>query len=347
MTLTGQAERLLFSPLDRFIDTTSQPRRSVRRGFLVDLTGFRSGISVQRALAILAMLGDILPVVPSEQRKPLWLFPNLLSLDAPLVAVVWLYIFAKTWRVQYLPWTAYIALGLIVWIIYVADRLIDASMPDENAGKLEARHEFHRKHKRIFRLLLKVAAVGALVLVITGLPVSIYGYSILGAIMISGFFTLSIFSSPGPNEIPHAKNIIAGITFAYGTAMLAYAFTGFEMRLLIRSPELICFAVLCILNISAIDLWEHASRFTDLETKAGDELALTLPLTLLGAASLVFALKDPDLTTRPFFYSILTGAALLQILNRTRQRFSLDALRVLADVALLVPFLVFWVSSRQ
>ncbi len=127
--------------------------------------------------------------------------------------------------------------------------------------------------------------------------------------------------------------------------MLAYAYTGFEMIDLIRSPELGCFAVLCILNISAIDFWEHANRTSDVEVKAGDELALTLPLTLLGAASLVFALKDHELTTRPFFYAVLTGAALLQILNRTRARFSMDALRVLADVALLLPLLVFKAAS--
>lgn len=302
---------------------------------------------MQRALAIPPSVGDIPRVVPSEQRKPWWLYPNLLSLDAPLVAVVWLYIFAKTWTVQYLPWTAYIALGLIVWMIYVADRLIDASMPEGGSGRLEARHDFHRKHQRLFRLLLKIAAVTAVILVVTQLPRAIYGYSILGGVMISGFFTLSVFSSSGPNEIPHAKNIIAGLTFAYGTAMVAYVFKNFEMTELIRSSELICFAVLCILNISAIDLWEHSARFADVETKAGDELALTLPLTLLGAAALIFALKDPDLTTRPFFYAILTGAALLQVLNRTRQRFSMDALRVLADVALLVPFLVFLASSRQ
>ena len=68
---------------------------------------------------------------------------------------------------------------------------------------------------------------------------------------------------------------------------------------------------------------------------------MSLPLTLLGAASLVFALLDHEMSTRPFFYAILTGAALLQILNRTRHRFQLETLRVLADVALLVPVLVF------
>jgi uncharacterized membrane protein YphA (DoxX/SURF4 family) len=285
-------------------------------------------------------------VVPSERRKPIWLIPNLLSLDAPLVAVAWLYVFAKTWRVVYLPTSTYISLALVVWVIYVVDRLLDASMKDRSSEALEARHEFHHKHRKVFCILAGIAGLTALVFVIMDLATKIYGYALFGGVMVAGFFTLSIFSTRGPNEVPYAKNIIAGFAFAYGTAMLAFAYTGFDSDELLKSPELICFAVLCILNISAIDLWEHAARFSDPEIKATDELALTLPLTLLGAAALVFALKDSDLTTRPFFYAILTGAALLQILNRNRTRFSMQALRVMADVALLAPILVFFVSSR-
>jgi len=61
------------------------------------------------------------PIVPAEPRKPLWLLPNLLSLDAPLVAIAWLYVFAQTWRLGYLPWESYLVLGLAVWAIYIAD----------------------------------------------------------------------------------------------------------------------------------------------------------------------------------------------------------------------------------
>jgi hypothetical protein len=289
-----------------------------------------------------ARVGNVPRVVPPAHRKPFWLIPNLLSLDAPLVAVAWLYMFAKTWRADYLPWVAYLSLGLVVWVIYATDRLLDVSM---RGGTLEARHEFHRKHHRLFRWGVLAAGIAAVVMVVRGLPVSIYSYSVVGGVMVAGFFTLSIFSPPAENELPYAKNILAGIAFAYGTALVAHAYTGFEMLSIFRSPELISFAVLCILNISAIDLWEHANRSSDPEIKAGDELALTLPLTLLGAASLVFAVKAEEYTTRPFFYAVLTSAALLQILNRNRSRFQMDALRVLADVALLAPLLVFHALS--
>ncbi len=266
--------------------------------------------------------------------------------------------FAKAWTVYYLPWAAYFALGLAVWVIYVSDRLLDASLIGGPSEKLEPRHEFHRRHQRLFRWLVLVAGLAVIVLVVTQLPMTLFGFGIsggkdinavpfLGVILVAGFFVLSITSTHGPDEIPHAKNILAGAAFAYGTSMIAYAFKPLPLWEFVLSRELIAFGLLCILNISAIDLWEHSRRSSDPEIKATDELALTLPLVLLGGSALVFAAQDHELTTRPFYYAVLTGAALLYIVNRNRSRFSMDALRVLADVALLVPIIVFQVSARN
>ncbi|MFT4175120.1 MAG: hypothetical protein QM627_00555 [Luteolibacter sp.] len=282
----------------------------------------------------------------SEERpKPVWLYPNLLSLDAPLVAMAWLYIFSKTWgiwRLGYHPTLTYITLALVVWIIYVLDRLLDALMHNEESVRVQARHEFHLRHKKKFLMGVGVAAVLALGFGIFSMPMMIYSYLGVGVLFVIGFFALSLFSNQPSGEISYAKNILAGFAFAYGTAMVAHVHSGFGFFELLRSKELMCFAALCILNILAIDLWEHSSRSRDLEITARDELRLTIPLTLLGALSLVFALLDHEFTTRPFYYATLTGAALLQVLNRTRSRFSQEALRVLADVAILVPFLIFW-----
>lgn len=286
--------------------------------------------------------------MPAEHRKPFWLYPNLLSLDAPLVAVAWLYVFAKTWRLGYHPWEAYVTLGLAVWVIYVVDRLLDASLLVGMPGRLDVRHRFHHEYRRIFHIGLAVALFVALVLVLTKMPMTIYKYLFLGAVLLAGFFGLSMLSSQDADEAPLTKNVLAGVTFAFGTSMTAHIYRP-ELGILemLRSREFVCFAVLCVLNISAIDLWQHASRAADPEIKASDELALSLPLTLLGGTSLVFALLDDEQSTRPFFYAVLTGSALLYILNRRRAEFSMDALRVLADVALLVPVLVFLASAGE
>ncbi len=288
------------------------------------------------------------------ERKPLWLLPNLLSLDAPLVAVAWLHVFSRTWRL-YLPWAVYASLALAVWVIYVADRLLDVSMLEGSPSKLEPRHLFHREHRKVFRTVLVLAVLVTAVLVVTMMPMAIFKYALIGGVLVAGFFGLSMISTQDSHEVAHTKNILAGITFAFGTAVMAHLYRyEFGIDAMLFSSEFICFAVLCILNISAIDLWEHASRSDDVEVKASHELALTLPLILLGFAALGFALTDHDIiarpgdfSTRPFFHAILTGAGLLYVLNRMRSRFSMDALRVLADVALLVPVLVFIAASNS
>lgn len=284
--------------------------------------------------------------MPAEQRKPLWLYPNLLSLDAPLVAVAWLYVFAKTWRL-YLPWESYITLGLVVWLIYAADRLLDVSLVGGKTDELEARHDFHLKHARRFRICIAAVIVAVLVLVTNIISFGIYEYLPFGALLVAGFFGLAMLSSQEPGEVHHTKNIIAGFTFAYGTAMTAHFYRR-ELGIydMLFSREFLTFSVLCTLNISAINLWEHAARTTDRESKASDELSLTFPLMLLGVAALTSAVYDEEQTSRPFFYAILTGAALLYVLNRNRARFSGDALRVLADAALLVPVAVFAAASQ-
>lgn len=284
--------------------------------------------------------------MPAEHRKPLWLYPNLLSLDAPLVAVAWLHVFATTWR-QYLPWEFYASLGLAVWAIYASDRLLDVSLQGQPGGNLKARHEFHRKHRKPFRIAILAAVAAAVGLAVTTMPSTIYIHLLLGGVLVAGFFGLSMLSSQSPDEVPHLKNVLAGLTFAFGTSMSAHIYRGYGIDDLLTSREFLSFAVLCVLNISAIDLWEHASRAADIEIKASDELSLTLPLAVLGAAALGFAALDGNQAVRPFFYAILTGAALLHVLNRNRTRFSIDALRVLADVALLVPVLVFHAASGE
>lgn len=285
--------------------------------------------------------------MPASYRKPLWLLPNLMSLDAPLVAMAWLYVFARTWRLGYHPWEAYASLGLAVWVIYAADRLLDVSLSAQPADQLEARHRFHVEHRRVFRISVVTAFLVALVLVVTRMPMAIYKHLLLGGVMVAGFFGLSMLSSQDPREVPHTKNIMAGLTFAFGTAMTAHVYRSeYDIYAMLASREFLSFAVLCILNISAIDLWEHASRSPDLEIKASDELSLTLPLTALGAASLGYAVLDAQHSSRPFFYAILTGAGLLYALNRQRGRFQMDTLRVLADVVMLLPVLVFLATSQ-
>lgn len=275
-----------------------------------------------------------------KARKPYWLWPNLLSLDAPAVALAWLCLLSKCWA-MYHPAVVYWVLGLAVWAVYVIDRVFDATVRGLDRDQLEERHRFHLEHRKWLVSVALCAGLLATGLALCFISRVIIGYAIVGGLLTLAFFAVALF---GDREKPvsYLKNAIAGMTFAYGTGVAVQIYMpSHEWLGMLPSREILCFGVLCTLNISAIDLWEHARKAADPEIKAGDELALTLPLVFLGALALLFALLDTGMTVRPFYYAILLGAALLQILNRMRARFSPQQLRVLADAAMLVPVAVF------
>lgn len=277
----------------------------------------------------------------TRHRPPFWLIPNLLSLDAPLVALAWMYILARTWRVDYHPWQPYLALGLAVWGIYAADRLLD-SMLRGGTDHLPLRHEVHRRLRRVLVVLVPAALLAALAIALRTLPFAIFAYGLVGAVLVGGYFALTVFGG-GRGEIPYAKNLLGGMAFAFGTATGAHVYVfPDDVFSLLRSPEMISFGLLCSLNITAIDLWEHSRRTIDPDVAASDELSLTLPLVLLAGFALLFALRADSVSPlRPFYIAILVAAAALLGVNRIQHRFSADALRVAADVCLLAPWLYF------
>lgn len=270
-----------------------------------------------------------------KERKPWWLYLNLLGLDATLIAVMWLFLFARTWRVNYHPWEAYVALGLAVWTIRIAAKLLSASMQSDESA-------FATRHRIPLQRLAILTGVTAVVLTVLDFPRSVYNYLLVGGMFVLAYFAIYFFSTKDEDDISYARHTFGGMAFAFGTGLAAHTYLpGLGIQELFFSREFICFAVLCLLASSALELWAKAERTGNSEPNSADELALSLPLTLLGAAALVFAVQDESMMGRPFFYGILTGAALLQVLNRMRSRFSLPTLKVLTALCLLAPGIIF------
>jgi len=289
-----------------------------------------------------------------ERRIPLWLWPNLLSLDAPIVALVWLAMFAPIAGMNYQPWQAYTALGLVVWGIYVVDRVMDLKFLGEGDDRLKERHLFHGRHLWLMGTLGVAALLaGAIIALTSGWPSTLIGsnyftsrpdigYIVPGFVMVGGYFVMAI-TALQDDEIPHLRNLVAGLAFGYGTAMTACVNGSVREGLneLLTWPPMLCFSLLCGINISAIHFWEHSLRSSDQDVKAAHELALTMPLFVLGLVSSGLALAERVPLLRSFYVAILCATALLFVLNRNRNRFSMDALRVLADVAMIVPYPIF------
>lgn len=307
-----------------------------------------------------------------KQRTPIWLLPNLLSLDAPLVAVAWMWMLARALRVEYIDPAAWLTLPMSIWCIYVADRLLDSWLHPEVRNRSQ-RHAFHWRWRWPLLLLTLLAGIGCLYQAMYVLPRSMFSAGLV-AILLSGLYFLTAFFQG--REVPFIKNLLAGMIFSMGVAIpvnaanasllvtdfndVVYAWnhTGwgdaawnFGLMVLrtltvifLQCREMLVFGLLCMMNITAIDLWERAELADDEETAYGHEATLTFGLIVLAGGAMIFAILYADEYSKPFYYAVMVSAAVLQAVNHYRERFSPNAQRVLADVALLLPLPVFLVA---
>lgn len=276
------------------------------------------------------------------ERRPIWLWPNLLSLDAPLVAVVWLWMFAKSWRVVSFPHSLYLLVAVAVWVIYAVDRLLDSQMVPGQEGNQSPRHTFHDRHRKVlWTLVFVMGAIG--ILLLGSLPTGLWSHGAVVLMFVVGYFVLVFLQSePG---VSYMKNVLAGLAFAYGTAVGVHFYRpDSNLFYFLFSREVMAFGVLCILNITAIDLWAMGRRTRYPEARRSYELLLSLLLSLLGAFSFMLAV-NADEFAQPFFVAVLTSTGALYVINRIGHRFTPDLQRVLADVAMLLPLPLFIFSS--
>jgi hypothetical protein len=253
---------------------------------------------------------------------------HLLSLDAPTVAALWTWFVARACGVS-LSWPVIAAMFLAVWVLYAADRLLDARS-DSGEG-LEARHVFHHQHRRGFRRGI-VLACFALAALLPGLPwVEARLYLMLGALLVAWFTVIHTGARPLPKEF------VVGIFFA------AAVFVPAAVGAAALGPHLLIpatlFGALCCLNCLFIFVWEQ-------EQQPAVEIH---PLTrmasrrvVLGACVLAFAGSCFSRLPAPPRLTLAVGlaSALLLMLHQARGRFDRTTLRALADLALLTPLLV-------
>lgn len=317
-----------------------------------------------------------------RKRPPAWLLPNLMSLDAPLVAMVWMWLLARVMRVQYVETSSYLVLAGGVWCVYVLDRIRDVQSgkhPIEE--EMPWRHHFHWRYKA---WLLAAVALVFSVCGYTALFVLSREMLVLGIAALFLVFCYWLVSRVDRGEVTYGKNMVAGMTFAFGVAGpvivssqplpfvlddviapfqqvldsgggLGYLSASLEslkvfvvmvlatLQVVLMSLHVLLFALLFVMNINAIDLWEFSRKSDDPDVKQESELSLSIGLITLVAGAVFAAAYMVDEYSLPLCYGVMISAGLLQMINKIRSRFSINALRVLADLALIVPVpLVAW-----
>ncbi|HEY3789125.1 MAG TPA: hypothetical protein VGL71_09730, partial [Urbifossiella sp.] len=109
----------------------------------------------------------------SHAPTPWWLTPNLLALDAPVVAAVWQRFLGNRFGVA-VPVAATAAFAAAVWCVYLLDRWLDAQR-----GSLDAdRHHVAAHHPVAFFIGFLVAA-GLSATLATTLPVGYVRHGIV------------------------------------------------------------------------------------------------------------------------------------------------------------------------
>jgi hypothetical protein len=248
-----------------------------------------------------------------------WLWPNLLSLDAPVVALLWQILFARCFhaRVDLLP---SILLVLAVWLIYAADRTLDAW----TGSGVRPRHEFYRRHWRmLLPLWISVLAAGS-ALAWTRLTPELFlrGLALGGAVIL--YFTLlhhGIFQK--------TKEAAVAVLFALGATLSAWP----NIRSAADIEAIILFSCLCWINCVAIEHWEGESKW---------------PIAAAAGFVAVAAVMLLLFSSRPILGGAVAASALcFVLLDCARRRFSRDALRVLADVALLSPLFLLPIAGMH
>lgn len=283
-----------------------------------------------------------LPTVVERRRSRLWSIPvnwHLLSLDAPTVAVLWAWSFVRASEVHP-SGSALAVLGIGTWLIYVADRLLDASSPTHPA--LRERHFFHARHRRAF--LTTSAGAALLLLALIGpMPAAARHEDTL--VFAASMLYFALVHLPTVRvECWFPRELAVGFVFACATAIPAWSAPGSPHAELILTVLL--FAGLCCLNCIAIETWERPTPSTRTHTVSNIAVALAIASATL---MLIPDLRTPG--TSRLLLSTFVSATLLFALDRLHHRVTqpdsepanvarfLLILRVAADAALLTPLL--------
>ena len=260
----------------------------------------------------------------------------MLSLEAPLVAVLWQAALAKAHGLHLMP-MVHAGLGLVVWIIYVADRLWDTFRQPK--AELDARHAFYRRHRVLFlALLMPLALAGAAWIAVKEIPEGLLWQAVSLAVFVVLYFFIYVARlAPALMPRPHA----AALLFALGcTAGIRF----FSMPETWADPLLEC-AVLTLLflsNLSALAAKEEEDAGKPAHWHAAHPTLLGGNVLVMAAAVYFIQKGRFDAVLLAPSVAVLAGLALMTILHRFRGKLGVEQHRVLADLAMVLPLPVVW-----
>ena len=282
--------------------------------------------------------------IPMRRRPLVWL--NVVCLDAPLVACVWQWFFARNLQVTILIGSQ-VALFLTAWLIYLIDRFADSiSLPTNSEKSL--REAFCLRHKNVWIVLIPTIALSDAVFVFWRLDHEVFAAGIfLGAVAMIYLAINFVFSKLWA-AIP-IKEIVIGLLFAAGTLLAPMAQLSPARSTITRldaSFAAVLFACLCSLNCMSIAVWERNLDRVQRKHSIATRWVHAKPLVrVLGVtvtvSSVVFGIIEMPL--RPLADCLVLSTIALLVLHFVRV--AADERAALADLVLLTPLA--WLLVRS
>lgn len=318
------------------------------------------------------------------QRTPWWLWPHVLSLEAPLVAVLWQAALAHAHGIRLTPLLS-AGLALACWVIYLLDRTLD-TYAVKGVHELDLRHVYYHRHRRL--LLLGVMPPALLVLgwmALCVIPEGVLWQALSLALLVALY--LASWSAKGSRI---SRDVFVSIAGLGGIMLISRMPLTSGHRLVL---SLLVLGVMVLSFLRQLDLrmgnvlpkeltaallfamgCTTSTRFLAMPETIAEPVLECVLLTLLFACNLHgISCREAGLqndrkhsrwvlTTVLFAFSVLgliqlgmlehvllgparaaLGAVLLHaMVHGARRRFSVDAYRVLADLALIVPLPLVW-----
>lgn len=244
-----------------------------------------------------------------------WQWPNILAIDASVIAAVWLWVFAETQAAE-LGMAAYAVLAMSVWLTYVSDRLFDVNSRGQ-AQLLSTRHQFTKRYRRQLWLIWSAVLV---INVVTAL-ISLNAFQIQKGLALL-FFCLAYTSfNQLLSQRFFPKELLVALIFACGTQVFLPDYSNWQC--------LIIFTVICLINCLIIG-WKEQSVDALLQVRSITSVLNRRWLYPLLAATILLSIFSSCLI------ALLPTTWALSVLQLCNKRISAEPFRVLCDAALLL-----------
>jgi hypothetical protein len=284
------------------------------------------------------------PAVAGRIGYPPVVWLSLLCLDAPIVAISWQWLFARTFGAN-LNFSLRALLFLTAWLIYLADRFADTIRLPADAP-ISLRHQFSRDHMIAWWVAIVIVFLVDVSLALRTLDLQMLLLG--GALATLCALYLVVNHSLGGKWRPlPVKEKTIGILFAAGTTLGVIAeLPGLTLAF---GVAVLLFAILCTYNCLSIAAWESGldaaqgkvTFMTNWPVAARALRAVGYALTLVAIGFGIFWHF-----AWPLWACVAISAFLLVRLNLS-DHLPRDNRTALADLVLLTPLAILFLSWRE